>query len=273
MPATSYTLATLRSAMQTAALDPTGKYNTAAICLDRINLALAQVAQDTSCRRATTTITVNAGQAVYSLTSVAPRVIDVLRVALPPSENDTAEQLLTFLTMEEIDGIDFQWRSTTGDPTAYMRWGDGFTALRLYPEPTSTYTAITDASAATFSDLYGGIIDLSGLTDSEFDALYGGVIDAAYKYGSLRVDYVASSTDLANNSDSVETVGGIPVQYQDAVFYYAMFLLSQIQTPVATAINGDQYMALYQAEVAKCRQLSESSFQSKPLVESAGSFF
>lgn len=273
MPATSYTRSTASSAIGTEMQDATGTYYTATIKSGLINQGMAQVAEDTQCRRATTTITVNAGQAEYSLTGVSPRVLDVLRVALPPNEGSTDEQLLQFVTMEDLDAHDSQWRSQTGNPTAYMRWGQGFNAIRIYPEPDTTYTAITDASAATFSGLYGGVIDLTGLTDSEFDSLYGGVIDAAYKYGSLRVDYVAQSTDLTSDSDSLETVGGIPVQYQDAVIWYACARLCEIDVAIAQQQKAAGYWAKYAAEIGKANDLTANSFQSKPTVESVGYFY
>jgi len=273
MPATSYTRSTASAAIGTEMQDEPATHYTATIKHGLINQAMAQVAEDTQCRRATTTITVNAGQAEYSLTSVSPRIIDVLRVALPPNENSTDEQLLQFVTMEDLDAYDLQWRSQTGSPTAYMRWGQGFNSIRLYPEPDSTYTAIADASAATFSGLYGGIINVEGLTDTEFDALYGGAIDAAYKYGSLRIDYVAQSTDLSGDSDSLETVGGIPAQYQDAVIWHACARACELSVPIAQQQKAAVYWAKYAAEIRKANELTANSFQSKPVVESVGSFF
>lgn len=276
MPATSYTLGTATDAVQKRlqeATDGTAVYFPDSDVAGVINLGMAQVCEDTGCRRTTTTITVNAGQAEYDLTGITPRVIDVLRAALPPNENSTDEQPLAFVYMEDLDAADYQWRSKTGAPIAYMRWGQGFNKLRLYPEPDSTYTAITDADAATFSGLYGGIISVAGLTDTEFDALYGGVIGAAYKYGSLRLDYVAQSTDLSDSGDSMETTGGIPVQYQDAVIFWACAELCRWDVPIAQVQKSAMYEAMYQAEIAKANELAANSFQSKPVVESVGSFF
>jgi hypothetical protein len=233
---------------------------------------LAMVGLDCGCGGATTTMTVNAGQAEYDLTSVSPRIIEILRVALPPSESDTNEVTLAFATQEDIEKADATWRSTTGQPYAYMRFGQGFNKLRLYPEPSSTYTAIADASAATFSGLYGGIIDLSGLTDSEFDTLYGGVIDAAYKYGSLRIDYVAQATTISS-TDSMETTGGIPVPYQDAVIWYACARLCESDVPIAQRDKAQVYWAKYAAEIAKAKALTENNFQSKPVMTTATEWF
>lgn len=269
MPASSYTLATLRTETLEEMQDTAGTHYTNALVLKRINSVLSRFLKDTGIRRETTTINVNAGQAEYSLTSVSPPVLDVLRVALPPSESETSEVDLQYVTLEQIVATDSTWRQTTGNPWAYMRWGQGATNIRLYPEPTSNYVAIADASAAEFSGLYGGIITLSGLTDSQFDALYGGVISAAYKYGAMRVDYIAGATALSADGDSLLTTNEIPVEFQEAIKWGVCEELSGLSLPIAQVNKVPLYRARYEEITAKAKALANQGMQSKPPQESA----
>lgn len=266
MAGTSHTLSTLRAEIQEEMNESTtaAVYFTNALCLKRINSVLARFLKDTGLRRKTTTINVNAGQAEYALTSVTPAVTEVLRVALPRGETSTDELDLRYFSQEEIMRQDTTWRQRTGDPYGYMRWGQGPGIIRLYPEPTSSYTAITDASAATFSSLYGIPVDLAGLTDSQFDALYGGVVDAAYKYGAMRVDYIAGSTNLSGDSDSLLTTNDLPVEFQEAIKWGVCEELCQLSIPIAQAKKAPQYRALYQEIAAKANSLAQKGMQAKP---------
>lgn len=264
MPAASYTLSTLRTEIQEEMQDTAGTYYTNALILKRINSVLARFLKATGIRRKTTTIDVNAGQAEYSLTSITPVIDEVLRVALPNDEASTDELALTYMTQEEIERQDGTWRQTTGNPWAYMRWGQGPGIIRLYPEPTGTYTAIADASAAVFSGDYGLVADLAGQTDADFDADYGSIISAEYKYGAMRVDYIAGATALSDDADNLLSTNQIPVEFQEAIKWGVCEELCQLSLPIAQVKKAPLYRARFDEIVSQARSLALKGMQAKP---------
>lgn len=265
MPNSSYTRSTLASDIQTELNDTAGTYYTSSIVNAEINLAISDFLQMTRLRRSNAVIAVTSGIAEYSLSSLTPRVLEVLRVALPTSAGGTDERILQFATLEGIEATDSNWRLTTGLPYAYMRWNQGDQQIRLYPIPDSGFSATVQASDVTFSGYLGDIDYFVDLTDAAFTSAYGAIDTLAPEYGSLRVEYVAAGTDLSADGDSVETVGGVPPQFQDALKWYACARLCELSLPIAQRDKSPSYWAKFQQEVDKALS-NQDVFQPKPVM-------
>jgi hypothetical protein len=254
-----------RSQLRTRVLrelqDPTAKFYTTSIVNDLLNEAQEMFVTDTRCLRESGTINVISGTAEYALTGLTPKVLEVLRVALPPSPGQTNEVELIYLSQEDCARQDAYWRQTIGpNPWAYMRWNEGFDAIRLYPIPQTNFTALIAAGDVAFDALYGGVDDVENLTDAEFTSLYGDVDDVDPRYGALRVDYVAAPAEM----DSDDDTPSIPAQWQDALYYYAVARCCEMSTPIAQVQKAGLYMGKYQEHVAQCKGLTNSQFQEKP---------
>lgn len=81
-----FTLSQMIDFVQRDQNDPTGKHFTDAIVTELLNEGLALFVELTRCLTATWSIDVVAGQPVYDLSTLTPKVLDVLRWGLPSAD-------------------------------------------------------------------------------------------------------------------------------------------------------------------------------------------
>jgi hypothetical protein len=124
-----------------------------------------------------------------------------------------------------------------------------------------------------FSDLYGTLIDLSGLGTVEATSLYGAVLDVQYLVGSMRIDGVAYSTDMDEDADTLEAAG-VPIQWQYAIKHGVIADLHSMTTiPIRQPEKIADAEAQYQAAVMKAKSKVLANFQRKPAQQAKGGYF
>lgn len=265
MPGTGYTRATLRARWLTMLQDPTGRHFTSSLFESLLNDAMGDWCELTKSRIESTTIDIVANQAVYNLTSVAPRVIEIKRASCPTSAGATDDKRLELKTVEEMDDPDTgctNWRSDASSwPYILIRNYDGPQKLRLYPTPASSQEAQVRAGTWFASQATGAMMSLEGLTVSEATAITGGLMSVEWLVGTLVLNYVAHSTDITSDATTVESACGISPDRQDALLWYTLARACEYAVPISIREKAATYWEKWQSEVANATQLQQSGFQ------------
>jgi hypothetical protein len=256
MPATSYTLATLRTEVLEEVQDSTGEHYTATIVKKRINNRMADFTRRTGCRRHTWEIDLVASQAEYSFASLSPRVVDVYSVACPMSAGSTDQYELRRMELTDLERDYPQWRTEADSwPRVYARFTEGSQGILLHPRPASSQAASVRSGTIAASQTTGILVGVSFLV------------------GNLRIDGAALSTDLDDDADSLETDGGIPIEWQPYIKAGVLAdLCGDLSVPIAQVAKADQYEAKYEAGVQMALRRFQSSHQGRPATQGKARF-
>lgn len=275
MPAASYTLATLRTELLQEVQDESGTHYTATVIKQRINNRMADFLNRVRCRRYSWTIDLVANQAEYDLSSLSPRCLEPIDVACSQSAGSTDLFSLPRLEVTELDEHYGEWRTEPASwPRVFSRSLQGPHKILLHPRPQSSQQVQVQNGTNVTSSLYGTIVNVSGLTAAQATSLYGVTVAVQFLCGALRIDGIASSTDLTNDSDSLETVGGIPVQWQPAIKAGVLAdLYGDLSVPIAQVQKAAQYEAEYEAFVSQALSKTLVSFQGRPAKAGKARFF
>jgi hypothetical protein len=274
MPATSYTLATLRTEVLEEVQDSTGEHYTATIVKKRINNRMADFTRRTGCRRHTWEIDLVASQAEYSFASLSPRVVDVYSVACPMSAGSTDQYELRRMELTDLERDYPQWRTEADSwPRVYARFTEGSQGILLHPRPASSQAASVRSGTIAASQTTGILVGISGLTTAQATAAYGILVGVSFLVGNLRIDGAALSTDLDDDADSLETDGGIPIEWQPYIKAGVLAdLCGDLSVPIAQVAKADQYEAKYEAGVQMALRRFQSSHQGRPATQGKARF-
>lgn len=258
-----------RAQMRTLVLrelqDPSGIYFTAALVNDVLNDVMGVFVEKTGLRRASANINVVGGDPVVNLATLSPPVVRVTRVALPSGETATDEIKLIKVDEEELEDMDLNWRNRDGRPTHYMRWNQGFKALRLYPNPSTAFTAWLDQDAkASFDSMLGLVNGLEGVNGT-FDSLYGTMTGLNTYLGGCRVDYVAGSTPMTDDADTPYTKSGVPDEHHYAIWRGAVGVCLKMETALKQLERAATYITELDNEIAAAKTGVKEDFQDKPI--------
>jgi hypothetical protein len=265
MPGTTYDRSEARTQILREMLDPTAKYFTTDLVNDRINDAMEQWCQDSRLRVVNGQIDIVANISVYSLTSMAPRVIEILRASCPTGSTATDDYTLRLMTQTDLDQEYPNWRSETASwPFAVIRDLAGPQSLRLYPTPASSQEATVRAGTYFANQTTGAMMNLSGLSSAAATAAAGAAMNIQYLVGSLQLYYVAGSTDISSDATTLETACGISPDFQDAIIFYVCARLCEMDTPISQQQKAQGYWAKYQTILQEAIRRDRSGMQQRP---------
>lgn len=265
MPGTAYTRSEVRTQILREMQDPTAKYFTTDLVNDRIDDACEQWCQDSRLRIVNGQIDMVANTSVYSLTSMAPRVIEILRASCPTGSTATDDYTLRLMTQTDMDQTYPNWRSEPASwPFAVIRDLSGPQSLRLYPTPASSQEATVRAGTYFANQTTGAVMNLSGLTSAAATAAAGAAMNIQYLVGSLQLYYVAGATDITSDATTLETACGISPDFQEAILYYVCARLCEMDTPISQAQKAQGYWAKYQALLSEAVKREKSGMQLRP---------
>lgn len=266
MPAAPYTRATLRTAFAGELQDLSLRHWTAAWFARTLNDAMGDWCEQTKSRLVNGQIDIVADQAVYSLTGLSPRCIDIKRASCPTSADAADDRRLILISAEELerDGAR-NWRSDPSTwPTHLIRGTQGAQSLRLYPTPSSSQSATVADTVYYASQATGGLMSLDDLTVDEATAEVGGLMSIDFLCGSLQLYYVAHSTDIDDDVTTVEAACGISPDRQDALLWYIAARACEVAVPIAIREKAAGYWDKWASEIKQQIRLTMVGSQSTP---------
>lgn len=273
MPATSYTLATLRTEMGEELQDETLTHYTATAIKKRINNRMADFTRRVLCRRHTWEVDLVASQAEYDLSTLSPRLVDIYSVGCPQSAGSTDQYLLKRVELTELECEYPQWRTEADSwPRAYARSTEGPHGILLHPRPASSQAASVRDGTVYATASAGALVNLTGIGTAAATAAAGALVGVRFLVGNLRIDGAAMSTDLSADGDSLEAAG-IPIEWQGAIKAGALAdCHGDLSVPISQQNKAAQYEAEYEAGVLMATRRFQTSFQGRPAQHSKARF-
>lgn len=272
MPATAYTRATLTAEVQAELQDDNGVYFTDAKVWAWINDAMAEWCRETKTRRYTWTVNLVADQAAYSHRSLTPRPIDVQDYYIPASAGSDQRIRLPKISQEELNGTYPTWQTQPSSwPQRVSRFTKGLSGFVLHPAPSSSQASEVREGTIVANQPRGIIRSIRGLGTAAATTAYGATVAIRFLLGAITIEGIAHSTDLALDADSLETVGGIDVEYQDAIKARVLLHAYAFDVAIAQPNKLAKAQAVWDEAMAKATRLVRAGFQSKPAESQRGS--
>jgi hypothetical protein len=265
MPATSYTLATLKTELGEDLQDASFVHHTETILLKRINNRMADFTRRTLCRRYTWEVDLVASQGEYDLSTLSPRLADIYSVACPQSAGDTSQYQLERVELAELERRYPEWRTEANNwPRVYARFSEGPHGILIHPRPASSQEASVRAGTIYATSNSGFLINITGIGTTEATAAVGALVGVRFLVGNLRIDGAALSTDLASSGDSLETAG-IPIEWQHVIKAGVLAdCWGDLSVPIAQVEKGAKKAAEYEDGVQQAIRKFQTSFQGRP---------
>jgi hypothetical protein len=225
-------------------------------------------------RRTNWAMDIVANQSVYSMTSLAPRCIEVLRASCPSNADATDDRPLILRTASQMDQECPNWRSQAASwPTHLIRDIQGPQSLRLWPTPSSSQEATVREGTLLANQSTGVLMNLTWLTSAAATAAYGALMNIQFLVGSLQLYGISGPTEIEDNSTTVETACGVSPDFQDALLWHMTARFCEMDVPIAQRDKAPGYWAKWAAELEKAKRLDTSGMQPRPAATMRGSNF
>ncbi len=200
-----------------------------------LNTGLTRINLEAKLLKARTYIKLEINTSYYDISSIA---LDIDRV-------EYLEEAITSKTSVEMDMLDPEWRSKTGDKVKFVVF-DTTKSGTFYTYPLLTENVLNNV---TVNQIYGGIIDIT-VSDTLFQQPVDDIESYTYKYLAI---YYTKKPDLVTISTTDENLE-FDSLLDDALIYFISGTLLRVDSDTRNRQFGTEQYRLFSSYVDELRK-------------------